>query len=174
MDTWIGDGRFRVEIPALARVSRGDARTPSAQLRGLPVALLWRWVVDPFGGEIVAARLGRVSREGAVVDDPTGAGFVAFVRRPEAFEIRSRVRAPDALGAQARGEGWWIEHGALVGHVVAEEQALDDGGRMADFPARIEYVSLDPPMSVRVLVEETSVLPPGTIPDAAFEDPDRP
>lgn len=174
MDTWIGDGRFRVEIPALSRVSRGDARTPSAQLRGLPVALLWRWVVDPFGGEIVAARVGRVSSAGEVVDDPTRAGFVAFARRPEAFEIRARVRAPDALGAQARGEGWWIEHGALVGHVVAEERALDDGGRMADFPSQIEYVSLDPPMSVRVQVEETTVLPPGAIPDAAFEDPDRP
>jgi hypothetical protein len=173
MDTWIGDGRFRVEIPALARVARGDARTPSAQLRGLPVALLWRWVVDPFGGSIVAARVGRV-RAGGVVDDPTRAGFVAFARLPTAFEIRARVRVPDGLGVQARGEGWWIEHGALVGHVVAEDRALDDGGRLADFPARIEYVSLDPPMSVRVQVEETTVLEPGAIPDAAFEDPDRP
>ena len=174
MDTWIGDGRFRVEIPALSRVSRGDASTPSAQLRGLPIALLWRWVVDPFGGAFVAARLGRVASDGAIVDDPTRAGFVAFTRLPSAFEVRARVRTPDALGLEARGEGWWIERGALVGHVVAAERALDDGGRLADFPARIEYVSLDPPMSVRVQVEETTVLPPGAVPDAAFEDPDRP
>lgn len=170
MDVWIGDGRFRVAIPALSRVARGDARTPSAELRGLPVALLWRWVVDPFGGELVLARAGRPTETGSIVDDPSGQAFVAFTKRPEAFEIRARARG--ARGTT--GEGWWLERGALVGYVRADEQTLDDGGRPADFPAKIEYVSLDPPMTVRVQVEETAILAPGAVPDEAFEDPDRP
>jgi hypothetical protein len=172
MDVWIAGGRFRAAIPALGRVSRGDASTPSSALRGLPIALLWRWVVDPFGGELVLARVGRPDATGGVVDDPTGRSFVAFSKRPEAFEIRTRTR--ESRGAATSvGEGWWLEHGALVGHVRAEEQTLDDGGRPADFPAKLEYVSLDPPMSVRVTVEETAILPPGAVPEEAFEDPDQ-
>ncbi len=171
MDTWIGEGRFRVAIPALSRVVRGDARTPSAQLRGLPIALLWRWVVDPFGGSFVAARYGRVSPAGDVVDDPSRAGFVSFFRRPEAFEVRARVQT----SAGTRGEGWWLEGGARVGHVLALERAVDEGGgRVADFPGDIEYVSLDPPMTVRVRVEETAILADGALAEAALADPDRP
>lgn len=158
MDVWIRDGRFRVAIPALDRIVRGDRATPRSTMRGLPIDLLQRWLVDPFGGALVAARRARVGDDGQVIDDP--AALLAWTRRGAALEVRERV------GLRARG--WWAERGRLVGHVEGEESEVV--GEDALFPTRVEYVSYDPPMTVHVRTEgkvEVAALPPST-----FEDPD--
>lgn len=158
MDVWIREGRFRVAIPALDRIVRGDRSTPRSTMRGLPVDLLERWLVDPFGGALVAARRARVGEDGRVVDDP--AALLAWTKRGSAFEIRERV------GSRARG--WWSEGGKLVAWVHGEEAEVV--GDDAIFPTNVEYVSFDPPMTVHVRTEgkvEATSLPAST-----FEDPD--
>lgn len=146
MDVWIVQGRFRVAIPALDRVVRGDASTPRETMRGLPVDLLWRWLVDPFGGTLVAARA-------------EGEGVLAFLKRGgTAFEIRRR----DAAGT----DGWFYEHGKLIGYAHGREIRLGD----ASFPEDVDYTGLDPAMKVHVkgtgatLVDEVS--------PKVFADPD--
>jgi len=109
MDVWIRDGRFRVAIPALDRSVRGDGSTPREKLRGMPIDLLTRWLVAPFGGVVVSAHVGRVEDSGAVVGDDTR-GFVAFLKRDRTFEVRSRVVGDDRIDARA----WWFERGRIV------------------------------------------------------------
>ncbi|MFO0548870.1 MAG: hypothetical protein U0271_10810 [Polyangiaceae bacterium] len=58
MDLWVGGERFRFAIPALERVLRGDENTPPEKKRGLPVDFLRWWMLNPLGGELIAARHG--------------------------------------------------------------------------------------------------------------------
>lgn len=156
MDVWIAGERFRVAIPAIDRVVRGDASTPREKLRGMPVDLLWRWLVDPFGGRVLAARRGVVAEDGSVID---GDGLIAFLERgPTAFEVRAR-----------RGEtsrGWFFERGRLVGVATGREIALDGGL----FPADVDYVGLDPRMTVEVRATGATIVP--EVSPAVFADPD--
>ncbi|MBI2393503.1 MAG: hypothetical protein HYV09_28235 [Deltaproteobacteria bacterium] len=156
MDVWIAGARFRVAIPAIDRVVRGDASTPREKMRGMPVDLLWRWLVDPFGGTPVAARRGLVADDGRVID---GDGLVAFLKRgPTSFEVRARH------GATARG--WFFERGRLVGVATGREIAIGDGL----FPADVDYVGLDPRMTVEVRATGATVVP--EVSPAVFADPD--
>ncbi len=166
MDVWIrgkpgGWEEFRVSIPALGRVVRGDPSTPRAQLRGMPVELLWRWIVDPFGGALVHARRGLVRADGTVTQ---GDGLVAWVLRGHTMEVRTRFGPVDAPEAQ----GWWVERGRVTGTVSGTEARI--AGTDALFPVVVVYRSYDPPMSVRVQGEATEL---ATIPSSTFEDPDR-
>ena len=145
MDVWIAEGRFRVAIPAIDRVVRGDAATSRKELRGLPIDLLWRWLVDPFGGALVHAR-----REGD--------GFVAYLRRGAGFEIRRRT--------SAGGEGWFFERGRLVGAVRAREVAVGD----ALFPIDVDYEADEPAMRVRV--RGAGVAEVAEVSARVFADPD--
>jgi hypothetical protein len=170
MDVWIRDGRWRVAIPALDRVVRGDGSTPKEKMRGLPIGLLSRWLVAPFGGSLVAAHAGRVDVSGRVVsDETTGPGgarsFVAFSRRDGVFEARARQVTPSSILAHA----WWFESGKLVAYLDGEEQSLGD----AIVPRVAHYVSLDPPMRVDVTATETSPIAPGELGPATFADPDQ-
>lgn len=56
MDVWVRGERFRMEIPALERVVRGDASTPAEARRGLPIGFLRWWLLRPFTGDVRAAR----------------------------------------------------------------------------------------------------------------------
>jgi hypothetical protein len=49
-DLWACGDRFRLAIPAADLLRRGDARTPSAELRGLPVGFLRWWFLRPYSG----------------------------------------------------------------------------------------------------------------------------
>lgn len=54
-DLWIRWDQFRVSIPAVDLLRRGDASTPRAQMRGLPVDFLRWWLLDPTRGDLLWA-----------------------------------------------------------------------------------------------------------------------
>lgn len=151
MDVWIRDGRFRVAIPALSRVTRGDASTPRSTMRGMPVDLLWRLLVDPFGG-LAYARRGHPLESGEIGGD----GFTAWMRRGE---IRARY------GNQLRA--WFFEQGRLSGVARGEETEVDG----AIVPQTVDYVGTDPAMVVRVHGASPAVV--DSVPPALFADPDQ-
>lgn len=122
MDVWIVDGRFRVAIPAISRVVRGDASTPRSTMRGMPIDLLWRLLVDPFGDVAFARK--------------SGDTLTAWMRRGEI-----RERSPRGMRA------WFFDKGVLTGFASGDESVLDG----AIVPTRVEYVGRDPAMEVRVL-----------------------
>lgn len=154
MDVWMVDGRFRVAIPALSRVARGDSSTPRAQMRGMPVDLLWRLLVDPFGS-IAYARSGHPDSRGEVV----GEGFTVWMRRsPGVAEVRTRY------GKHMRA--WFFDHGRLAGIASGDEIALGD----AIVPQTVDYVGLDPAMEVRVAGASASFV--SEVSPKVFADPD--
>jgi len=122
MDVWIVDGKFRVAIPAIERVVRGDATTPRSTMRGMPIDLLWRLLVDPFGGVAYARR--------------SGDTLTTWMRRGEI-----RERSPSGMRA------WFFEGGALKGFAQGTELAVGD----AIVPSNVEYVGTDPAMEVHVV-----------------------
>jgi hypothetical protein len=152
MDVWMRDGRFRVSIPALSRVVRGDASTSRATMRGMPVDLLWRLLVDPFGG-LAYARAGHPG-------DFAGDGFTAWMRRgPGASEIRARYGS--------RLEAWFFDGGRLSGIARGTEVALGD----AMVPSTVDYVGSDPALEVHVA--SAGAAPVESVPPAVFADPDQ-
>lgn len=162
MDAWIADERWRIAIPAMDRVFRGDA-TSTSMPRGLPVPLLRRWLVEPFGGRPVAIHRGRVTSDGSIVDDANG--FVAFLRRSDVYEIRAR----ETEGATVRARAWWLDGGRVVAWLEGSERLLGDGPDARFVPSTAHYVSIDPPMTVEVNVGDATLAP---LPDATFDDPD--
>jgi len=145
MDVWIVDGQFRVAIPALERVVRGDASTPRSTMRGMPIDLLWRLLVDPFGDVAYARR--------------SGDELTAWVRRGNgAAEIRSR--SPRGMRA------WFFEKGVLTGAASGDEVTVDG----ALVPSRVEYVGTDPAMEVSVA--STAAVIVSEVSPAVFADPD--
>ncbi len=145
MDVWIRDGQFRVAIPAISRVVRGDGSTPRATMRGMPIDLLWRLLVDPFG-EVAYAR-------------KSGDTLTTWVRRGDgAAEIRSRSPA----GMRA----WFFDRGVLKGVASGDEVPLDG----ALVPSHVDYVATDPAMEVRVV--STSAVSVTSVSEAVFADPD--
>lgn len=149
MDVWIRDGKFRVAIPALSRVVRGDDSTPRSSMRGMPVDLLWRLLVDPFGG-LAYARVGH-SVESTFVKG----GFTAWMRRGE---IRDRVGGVS--------NAWFFSAGRLSGVARIEEVVLGE----AIVPRAVDYVGLDPAMVVHVKgVDPVSVT---EVSPKVFADPD--
>jgi hypothetical protein len=147
MDVWIVAGRFRVAIPALDRVVRGDASTPRETMRGLPVDLLWRWLVDPFGGTVVTAR------------KTEGGGTLAFLKRGKtSFEVRAR-------GGDGT-EGWFFERGKLIGYAHGRDEAIGD----ARFPVDVDYTGLDPAMKVHVKGSGATIV--SEVSPKVFADPD--
>lgn len=158
MDVWIGGPRFRAAIPALDRIVRGDETTPRATMRGLPIDLLRRWLVAPFGGRLVHARRATVDATGRVVP---GEGLLAF----SLFEHDLVVRAREG----DRERGWFFAHGAVHGHVEGRLTTLSDGSL---FPSAVVFDGDDPPLRVTVTAETTELAP--GVPDSAFADPDAP
>lgn len=53
LDLWSKDGAFRFAVPALDLLRRGDASTPRAAMRGMPVDFLQWWLLRPFSGKIL-------------------------------------------------------------------------------------------------------------------------
>lgn len=156
MDVWISGDRFRAAIPALDRVVRGDASTPRSTLRGLPIDLLRRWLVAPFGGTLVHAREAVVDAAGHVGPGP---GLLAFALFGRDFVIRARVGDVE--------RGWFFSQGALHGRVEGRVTTLADGAR---FPSEVVFEGDDPPLRVVVVGETTELAK--ELPAATFADPD--
>ncbi|WP_437792628.1 hypothetical protein [Sorangium sp. So ce693] len=53
LDLWARGDRFRFALPALDLLRRGDASTPRASLRGLPVDFLRWWMLHPAAGTLL-------------------------------------------------------------------------------------------------------------------------
>ncbi|WP_433927990.1 hypothetical protein AB3662_32725 [Sorangium cellulosum] len=53
LDLWTRGDRFRFALPALDLLKRGDASTPRASLRGLPVDFLRWWMLHPAAGTLL-------------------------------------------------------------------------------------------------------------------------
>ncbi|WP_437808360.1 hypothetical protein [Sorangium sp. So ce1078] len=53
LDLWARGDRFRFAVPALDLLKRGDAATPRASLRGLPVDFLRWWMLHPAAGTLL-------------------------------------------------------------------------------------------------------------------------
>ncbi|WP_438014722.1 hypothetical protein WMF18_28000 [Sorangium sp. So ce315] len=53
LDLWTRGDRFRFAVPALDLLKRGDASTPRASLRGLPVDFLRWWMLHPAEGKLL-------------------------------------------------------------------------------------------------------------------------
>lgn len=53
LDLWARGDRFRFAVPALDLLKRGDASTPRASLRGLPVDFLRWWMLRPAAGTLL-------------------------------------------------------------------------------------------------------------------------
>lgn len=153
MDCWIRDGRWRVAIPGLDRIVRGDRSTPRATMRGLPIDLLDRWLVAPWGGTIVAAHRGVVRTDGAVGGER---GLVAWMQRNAGSEIREE--------SFPAARAWFFDHGKLVGRVEGTSQENAKGR----FVAHVEYRGLDPAMMVTVTADPPAF---GPLPASTFEDP---
>lgn len=51
-DLWMTADRFRVSVPAIDLLRRGDASTPRAEMRGLPVDFLRFWLLAPTRGDL--------------------------------------------------------------------------------------------------------------------------
>ena len=176
MDVWIRDGAWRVAIPALDRVVRGDASTPRASMRGLPIALLWRWLVTPFGGTLRAAHEGAVQGDGSIVAQPLAGAhgarsFVEWSARDDALEARARIATPTKLLSR----GWWFQRGDLVAWLEGAEDIVEgtSGASAPIIATEVTYVALDPPMTVHVHTASSSLVEPDEpLPDATFADPD--
>ncbi|KYF90611.1 hypothetical protein BE20_17135, partial [Sorangium cellulosum] len=74
LDLWARGDRFRFAVPALDLLKRGDASTPRASLRGLPVDFLRWWMLHPAAGTLLwyeraASTASFVLRDGDAVID---------------------------------------------------------------------------------------------------------
>lgn len=55
LDFWAAGDRHRLRLPELGTDARGDATSPRAMRRALPIELFRWWMLDPFGGELLFA-----------------------------------------------------------------------------------------------------------------------
>lgn len=53
LDLWLHGDEFRFAVPAIDLLKRGNASTPRAQMRGLPVEFLRWWLLRPTSGTLL-------------------------------------------------------------------------------------------------------------------------
>ena len=106
IDLWSSGPRFRFAIPAVDRVTVGDATTTLEEKRGLPIDFLRWWLLDPLGGRLLAARR-----------EPGGLGVL--------LDDGERVTAATlyADGRVFAHRRWWSAAGEVV-----DEEWLDASG----------------------------------------------
>ncbi len=171
-DLWIRDDKFRVAIPAIDMLRRGDASTPRSEMRGLPVELLRWWLLDPTGGSLAwfdrdASRSRYLLREkGAITTlDVARSGGVAAVRR-------TWLVPPNAAGDQAASPA--DAERPTRGAAPAEAPVLLDEERVtadAIGCGHARYTQASTGVEVEITCEGVEPNPPS---DRAFVDPDAP
>jgi hypothetical protein len=162
-DLWIKDDKFRMSIPAIDLLRRGDASTPRAQMRGLPVDFLRWWLLDPTRGELLwtdgdAARTRYVLREGPAITVLE----VATDRKISARRQTWSAGDEDASGgAPRRGKG------------AAGRSLLDEEKVTADQVGcgHARYTQASTGVEIEIACEGVEPNPPSA---RAFVDPDAP
>jgi len=150
LDLWIDRDRFRFKVPAIDLLRRGDASTPRASLRGLPIDFLRWWLLRPATGALLwaaredgAERL--LLRDGAAIID---------------------LRVADGGRIQGRRATWEKASAEAPARLVDEETVASDRIGCAD--VRYQQASTGLVVTVRCEGEDRS--PPNP---KAFEDPDE-
>jgi hypothetical protein len=147
-DLWIQADRFRVSIPAVDVLRRGDARTPKAEMRGLPVDFLRWWLLDPTRGELLWTEGGRyVLRDGTAITD-----LVVHANR----------------GVEARRDTWSERAaGGKEAPVLLDEEKVT-ADRIGCGKAR--YTQASTGVEIEITCEGVEPNPPS---ERAFVDPDE-
>lgn len=150
-DLWIQADRFRVSVPALDLLRRGDASTPRAEMRGLPVDFLKWWLLDPTRGELTWVERAPASSRYWLRD---GAATVSFeLGRTGAVTAERRTILPSRDGAPFT--------------LLDEEKVTAD--RLGC--GRAHYTQASTGVEIDITCEGVEKAPPS---DRAFQDPDAP
>jgi hypothetical protein len=115
LDLWLRRDRFRFAVPAIDLLRRGDATTPRASMRGLPIDFLRWWLLGPATGTLLWAEQQQsddrlLLRAGSAIIDlrVKGSGSVearrALWAAGSADEPR-RLIEEEAIGAERFGCG---------------------------------------------------------------------
>jgi hypothetical protein len=144
LDAWVTQTRWRVAVPPLALVRRGDVAAP----RDMPVGFLRWWFLTPLAGGLFAATF-------------TCDGSLFLLRYAGAvIELREE---PCSRGTLLRATR------RIEGHGEAVDECRARPGPSAGDSAR--YVDESSGLRVDVLLESIGTAPPR---DEAFDDPDAP
>ena len=144
LDAWVTMTRWRVAVPPLEVVRRGDVQAP----REMPVGFLRWWFLTPLAGALFAATC-------------TGDGALWLLRYGGAvIELREQ---PCSRGTLLRAIRRIDGHAETVDECRA--RAVPSAGDTARYQDESSGLSVD------VLLESIGTEPPS---DEAFEDPDAP
>lgn len=144
LDAWVTPTRWRVAVPPLDLVRRGDADEP----RDMPVGFLRWWFLTPLSGMLFAA-------------EPDDGGTLWLLR-----EGRAVVELRD--GPCARGRSLHATR-RLQGHAETVDECREASAPRAGDTAR--YVDEGSGLHVEVVFESVAARPPDP---EAFRDPDAP
>lgn len=108
MDLWMGDGRFRFDVPALGKVLRGERSSRPETRKGLPVEFLRWWMFEPLGGRLMAARHTEEGDLQVLLDEP-GRTTTAVLKKTGAITAHRRWVAATGRGRFVAYEEEWLE-----------------------------------------------------------------
>lgn len=148
VDLWMHEDAYRFVVPAMNRTMRGDAATPVAAKKGLPVDFLGWWMLHPLRGELLFVE----ERDGAL-------SFVLRDRQRSTIAYVDATLAAD--GAFEATRTTW------AGEQKVDEETLKASGLGC---ARVEYTQASTELRVVAECEVESA----DVPDKAFADPDAP
>jgi hypothetical protein len=144
LDAWVTRTRWRVAVPALAVVRRGDVLAP----REMPVGFLRWWFLTPLAGGLFAATC-------------TDGGALWLLRDAGAvIELREQPCSRGTLLHAAR-------------RIEGRTETVDEcrAGMVPSAGDTARYVDAASGLRVEVLLESIGAEPPR---DEAFDDPDAP
>lgn len=108
MDLWMGQGRFRFDVPALGKVIRGERTNKPETRKGLPVEFLRWWLFEPLGGRLMAARHTSEGDLQVLLDEP-GRTTTAVLKKSGAITAHRRWVGPSGHGRFVAYEEEWLE-----------------------------------------------------------------
>jgi hypothetical protein len=150
LDFWLDGDRFRFAVPAIDLMRRGDASTPRAAMRGLPVDFLRWWLLRPAEGTLLW-----YEREPAMDH---------FVLRDGDAIVDLRV---DDDGRIAARRGTWTKdagEGGPARRLDVESVEAERAGC-----GEVRYRQLSTGLDIAITCEGEEPHPPSP---RAFEDPD--
>lgn len=150
VDLWMLGPRYRFVVPALGKTLRGDAATPAAEKKGLPVDFLGWWMLHPLRGEVLVASV-----------DEKGLSFVLRDVLPE-----SAGAVVAYVDGRVTPNGWF--EGTRT--TWANDAKIDEETISASSfgCGRVEYTQTSTSLRVVAICEDESA----EVPDRAFVDPE--